>query len=129
MIELYERLTRGCQTKNQVNAVHIALENRMTPLEVASLWSNLTREASWPERARRRWLRRASKLPVLSETVRRSGSWTELQLRPIRRPGYRGFNRCSALPVERNRPPSCGGGCAMQYPGSTATAAGVTRRC
>lgn len=37
VIELYRRLTRNCVTINQLNRVHIALENRMTPLE----WSDL----------------------------------------------------------------------------------------
>ena len=37
MIELYRRLTRGCATINQLNRVHIALENRITPIQ----WSVL----------------------------------------------------------------------------------------
>ena len=37
MIEFYDSLTRGCRTLNQVNAVHIALSNSMTPLELVEL--------------------------------------------------------------------------------------------
>ncbi len=37
MIRLYQRLTRNCQTVNQLNSVHIALENKMTPLQVTTL--------------------------------------------------------------------------------------------
>jgi hypothetical protein len=42
MIELYARLTRCCRSENQFNRVHIALENRMTPLEFAGLFTALT---------------------------------------------------------------------------------------
>ena len=38
MLALYHRLARNCQTRNQLNKVHIALENRMTPNELLELW-------------------------------------------------------------------------------------------
>jgi hypothetical protein len=43
MIELYRRLIRDCKTVNQINRVHIALENRLTPLEISSLSSELNK--------------------------------------------------------------------------------------
>ncbi len=45
MIELYLRLAQGCKTGNQLNALHIALERRMTPLEFTGLRSELRRRA------------------------------------------------------------------------------------
>ncbi len=41
MIKLYQRLVRGCSTVNQINRVHIALENWMTPLQWWSLRNEL----------------------------------------------------------------------------------------
>lgn len=37
MINLYQRLSAACRTVNQLNKLHIALENRMTPVELVSL--------------------------------------------------------------------------------------------
>lgn len=70
MIALYRRLTRGCQSLNQLNAVHLALEFRMTPLDVMSIWSGLMLDArpGWPERARLWLLRRSARLPLLGKT-------------------------------------------------------------
>jgi hypothetical protein len=39
MMTLYQRSVRRCKTVNALNKVHIALENRMTPLELAVLQS------------------------------------------------------------------------------------------
>ncbi len=41
MITIYDRVTAQCQTLNQLNAVHIALEVSMTPLEMLRLWSEV----------------------------------------------------------------------------------------
>ena len=41
MIDFYRRLVRKCQTVNQQNKVRIALENRMTPLELEIFRSEL----------------------------------------------------------------------------------------
>jgi hypothetical protein len=41
VFELYKRLARGCTTINQLNRVHIALERRLTPLNVMRLRSEL----------------------------------------------------------------------------------------
>lgn len=38
MNKLYKRLAARCKSPNQLNKLHIALENRMTPLELAGLW-------------------------------------------------------------------------------------------
>lgn len=38
MLALYQRLGGRCRTRNQLNQVHIALENRMTPAELVALW-------------------------------------------------------------------------------------------
>jgi hypothetical protein len=64
MIELYTRLTRCCSSENQFNKVHIALENRMTPLEAAELCAALrgSRSARLPSRARRGPVRLALRL-------------------------------------------------------------------
>jgi hypothetical protein len=47
--------------------VHIALETRMTPAEVMALWAGLTtkRKPSWPTRAKRWLLRRATRMRLL----------------------------------------------------------------
>jgi len=37
MIDVYRRAARRCRTLNQFNALHIALENRITPLELMAL--------------------------------------------------------------------------------------------
>lgn len=37
MIEVYRRAARRCRSFNQLNALHIALDNRMTPLELMAL--------------------------------------------------------------------------------------------
>lgn len=42
MIDFYNRLVRGCKTHNQLNKLHIELENRMTPLELDALRSELS---------------------------------------------------------------------------------------
>ncbi|MBI1284835.1 MAG: hypothetical protein GC183_10920 [Thiobacillus sp.] len=42
MIDFYNRLVRGCKTHNQFNKLHIDLENRMTPLELEALRSELS---------------------------------------------------------------------------------------
>lgn len=42
MIQLYLRLTLHCKTINQINRVHIALENWMTPVKWESLYLGLT---------------------------------------------------------------------------------------
>jgi len=42
MIDFYNRLVRGCKTHNQLNKLHIDLENRMTPLELEALRSELS---------------------------------------------------------------------------------------
>jgi hypothetical protein len=42
MIDFYNRLVRGCKTHNQLNKLHIDLENRMTPLELDALRSELS---------------------------------------------------------------------------------------
>jgi hypothetical protein len=41
MIKFYRRLARGCKTHNMLNKLHIELENRMTPLELDALRSEL----------------------------------------------------------------------------------------
>lgn len=41
MISFYRRVMRGCQTINQQNKIRITLENRMTPLELDTLKSEL----------------------------------------------------------------------------------------
>lgn len=59
MIELYRRLTRDCATINQLNRVHIALENRMTPLEWGALAAAIDPMAGANEAIREgqaRWL-------------------------------------------------------------------------
>lgn len=83
MIKLYRRLTRGCRSLNQLNAVHISLETRMTPLEVTALWSGLTREPrqDWPVRTRHWLLRRAAKLPLFSKTALSSSLVIERRMR------------------------------------------------
>lgn len=43
MLALYHRLAHRCQTRNQLNKVHIALENRMTPNELLELWRHYHR--------------------------------------------------------------------------------------
>jgi hypothetical protein len=81
----YRRAARRCRTVNQFNALHIALENRMTPLELAALRSEqgpwlalrvmlwrLLRllpqywhrapDRSWPSGLRDRWLRKLHRL-------------------------------------------------------------------
>jgi hypothetical protein len=42
MIDFYNRLVRRCKTPNQFNKLHIDLENRMTPLELEGLRSELS---------------------------------------------------------------------------------------
>lgn len=84
MIECYRRATRRCRTVNQLNALHIALENRITPLELVALrdaqgpWFRLRtllqsawrlpfvalkqKDATSPRAQRDRWLRRLYRL-------------------------------------------------------------------
>jgi hypothetical protein len=83
MIALYERLARGCQSVNQLNAVHLALEFRMTPLDVMGIWSGLKQRArpSWPERTRHWLLRRCARLPLLGRTAPFSRLQAERRLR------------------------------------------------
>ncbi len=60
MIRLYERLTQHCTTVNQLNRVHIALENRMVPLGLhALIQSAASGEGVWRDRwsaERQRWI-------------------------------------------------------------------------
>lgn len=46
MIKLYQRLVHNCSTLNQLNRVHIALENWMTPLQLDELISEQTSNPS-----------------------------------------------------------------------------------
>jgi hypothetical protein len=84
MIECYRRAARRCRTVNQLNALHIALENRITPPELAALrdaqgsWFRLRtllqsawrllyvalrrKDATSPGAQRDRWLRRLYRL-------------------------------------------------------------------
>ena len=51
---LYRRYTRRCRTENQLNRVHIVLDNYMTPAEVRHFAVALSGEAA--ESPRRRWI-------------------------------------------------------------------------
>ncbi len=57
MIAMYRRAARRCRSVNQYNALHIALENRMTPLELMAL-----RKAQGPWSAWRTLLQRGHHL-------------------------------------------------------------------
>jgi hypothetical protein len=83
MIALHRRLARGCQSLNQLNAVHLALEFRMTPLDVMAIWSGLMQEArpTWPKRAWRRLLRHCARLPLLGKAALVSRLQAERRLR------------------------------------------------
>ncbi len=61
MIELYRRAARRCRTVNQFNALHIALENRITPLELVAL-----RDAQGPWFRLRTLLQSAWRLPYVA---------------------------------------------------------------
>lgn len=61
MIECYRRAARRCRTANQINALHIALENRITPLELAAL-----RQAQGPWFRLRTLLQSAWRLPYVA---------------------------------------------------------------
>lgn len=47
MIALYRRLAARCTTTNQLNRVHIALDNRMTPLDARAVHAGLMAEPGW----------------------------------------------------------------------------------
>ena len=47
MIETYESLLGDCTTLNRVNAVHIALEGSLTPLELQLMWETVCNDAFW----------------------------------------------------------------------------------
>jgi hypothetical protein len=57
MTAYYRRAVRRCRTVNQFNALHIALENRMTPLELTAMRAE---QGRWF--ALRMWLQRALRL-------------------------------------------------------------------
>ena len=60
---LYQRRIGRCRTENQLNRVHIALENYMTPAEVRHFGKALADETA--EAASRRWISRLGRwLPV-----------------------------------------------------------------
>lgn len=61
MIECYRRAARRCRTVNQLNALHIALENRITPLELVAL-----RDAQGPWFRLRTLLQSAWRLPYVA---------------------------------------------------------------
>ncbi len=59
MIRLYERLSRHCPTVNQLNRVHIALENQLLPSGLHSLAQTTDSAPIWRDRwsvERQRWI-------------------------------------------------------------------------
>ncbi|MBN8607219.1 MAG: hypothetical protein J0L81_09900 [Caulobacterales bacterium] len=98
MIAFYRRLTRDCATVNQLNRVHIALENRITPLEWSALAAAINPASSVIEAVREgqaRWLQtmgamfakagKAEAEPYRARRLARHIKWFGAQLTPAAR--------------------------------------------
>ncbi len=91
VLRLYRRLTERCRTLNQVAKVHIALENRLSPLEVQVLHTVLMSQRSWRSDwrffATRAVAQVSQRVPFLFGAVGRSAQRTHQRRRWIKRLG------------------------------------------